>query len=204
MNKSAFNLICAAAVMKAVLDTDAVPVEFPVRYVVGSLVIIAILGARYVILLSHGKRGKELWIEFIPSVGEIYENIQWKKTQKKLLEREKKQAEIDERNAESIRAAEAEREARIAREELRMAEEEKKRMEEYAKQAQPEPTPSERRIGRPPKQTGVKTKADFKFIAPLAMKTTNENQAFAPSPFKPLTPPPAAVSEPEDKGVNET
>ena len=115
--------------MKAILDTDAIPVEFPVRYVVGSLVIIAILGARYVILLSHGK----------------------------------------------------------------------KRMEEYAKQAQPEPTPSERRIGRPPKQTGVKTKADFKFIVPLAMNTTNENQAFAPSPFKPLTTPPAEASNPEDQ-----
>lgn len=156
---------------------------FPVKPVIGGLVIIAILGARFVILKTRGLRGKQLAIEFIPTVGEIYDRAQFKKSQKRLKEKMEKEQKAksapDGTNSASAKAAEAAREAQIARAEFAKAAQERKAAAAAAG------TPTARSGKQPAKPQGIKTDPGFKFTAPTAKPSISNGDANAPSPFKP-------------------
>lgn len=155
---------------------------FPVKPVIGSLVIIAILGARFAILKSRGLKGKQLAIEFIPTVGEIYDRAQFKKSQKrrKQLELAKQKEQTDTSNSASARAAEAAREAQKAREELKKAAEERNALMQKTSAAT-------NRSGRPSQPKGIKTDPGFKFTAPLAKPSIDNSELNTASPFKQVT-----------------
>lgn len=187
--------------------------EFPIRYVVGSLIIIAILGTRFVLLRNRGLRGKNLAIEFIPTIADIHDKRQWKKSQEIFKKREEARAkkEHDGSNAASARAAEAAREAQIARAEMmREAQERKEAAQALANSrtsssgksssgtgASRSAVPGKPTAKRPPAPKGIQTAPGFKFTVPVPEPISQEElQINRPSPFKTISKPEPVKPEP--------
>lgn len=184
----------------AIKFSDDAP--FPWKPVLIGIIIIAVLGTRYVMLKNRGLRGGNLVLEFVPGVSDIVDKIQRRGTK---IEQKAATDKYDYSNSTAARAAEAAREAQLARAEFAKAQQERM-MANPTTQLQGTRTP----VKRPPSANatrtptrpgaqktasqssapkGIKTNEGFKFVAPVASQFAKDDEADAPSPFKKIDDP---------------
>ena len=177
--------------MEGSIKPDDTP-AFPWKQTLSYLVVIAILGARYMTLKFQGLKGANLALEFIPGVSDIVDRLSRRGT--KIEERPT--ATADYSNSTARRAAEAAREAQQARAEFARTQAAMKAAEqttgiEGVRAPVKRPSSAARASasgatkGAP---KGIATAPGFKFTdagLPRADAAADDT-ASAPSPFKPL------------------
>jgi hypothetical protein len=175
------------------LSVGRTSVQFPWKAIAIGVVVIAVLGTRYMMLKSRGLRGGNLALEFVPGVSDFVDKMQRKGRTK--IEETPVAQKGDYSNTTSFKAAEAAREAQLARAEFAKAQAERKQMAAMANNTAPAtPTGLKAPVKRPSSaaaQSGIKTAPGFKFTAPVMDPLTADT---APSPFKPSAS--AAASKP--------
>ena len=173
-------------------------VKFPLKQVLIALVIVALIGTRYVLLRSRGLHGTDLVLEFVPFVSDIEEKIRHAKGTG--ISETSSSDKYSYANSTAARTAEAAREAQQARAEFAQAARERAAVQTATSDAsyvsgqrapvrRPSSVPSQgsSHVMRPGAETkGIKVKEGFKFVGgpsgDILSQPSSEDASL--SPFK--------------------